>query len=154
VGTGFGDLVAEARKFGLGLTIAHQNLRQLEAFSRFESRATDALLEALLGNVGNVVVMRTAPRDGRRLAAELDVEEGEVARIGQFDALARTVVHSEESDAFTLLNADADRDRGLPATALRVRESMVSGGTWMPRDDLRAVYDDNLSRVQDRWGDS
>jgi hypothetical protein len=152
VGSGFGELVAEARKFGLGLTIAHQNLRQLEAFSRFENRPTDALLEALLGNVGNVVVMRTAPRDGRRLAAELDVDESQVARIGQFDALARTVVLSEESDAFTLLNADADRDRGLPATSLRIRERMVTDGLWMPRDELKALYESNLAAIQAKWG--
>ena len=151
VGGGFGDLVAEARKFGLGLTIAHQNLRQLEVFSRFEDRPTDSLLEAMLGNVGNVVAMRTARRDGARFAKELDVSEDHMARIGQFDALARTVVQSEESDAFTLYNSDAEANKGLPATAARIREKMLESQMWVPRSKLNESYTENLALLQQRW---
>jgi hypothetical protein len=52
------ELLAEARKFGLALTLAHQYLDQLPA----------DVLQAVLGNVGTVVALRVSPADADRLA--------------------------------------------------------------------------------------
>jgi hypothetical protein len=51
-------LLAEARKFGLALTLAHQYLDQLPA----------DVLQAVLGNVGTLVALRVSPADADRLA--------------------------------------------------------------------------------------
>jgi hypothetical protein len=153
VGGGFDQLIAEARKFGLGLTIAHQNLGQLEVFSRYERRATSVMLETLLGNVGNIVTMRTARRDGVQFAAELDVDPSEVAAVGQFDALARVVVDKEETPAFTLKNNDADANLGFPATREAVRTKMIEDGVWRDRAELERLYEDALHALEARWGD-
>lgn len=51
-------LLAEARKFGLALTLAHQYLDQLPA----------DVLQAILGNVGTLVALRVSPGDADRLA--------------------------------------------------------------------------------------
>jgi hypothetical protein len=49
----FGELLAEARKFGLSITLAHQYARQLP----------EGVLHAILGNVGTVVAFRVGPHD-------------------------------------------------------------------------------------------
>ncbi len=51
-------LLAEARKFGLAITLAHQYLDQLP----------DSVLQAVLGNVGTLVSLRVSPGDADRLA--------------------------------------------------------------------------------------
>ena len=53
----FGELLAEARKFGLSLTLAHQYAGQLP----------DAILEAVLGNVGTTIAFRLGSPDAERL---------------------------------------------------------------------------------------
>ena len=53
----FGELLAEARKFGLSLTLAHQYAGQLP----------DAILEAVLGNVGTTIAFRVGSPDAERL---------------------------------------------------------------------------------------
>jgi hypothetical protein len=53
----FGELLAEARKFGLSLTLAHQFAKQLP----------ENVLQAILGNVGTMVVFRTGAGDAELL---------------------------------------------------------------------------------------
>jgi hypothetical protein len=53
----FGELLAEARKFGLSLTLAHQFAKQLP----------EKILHAILGNVGTMVVFRTGADDAKLL---------------------------------------------------------------------------------------
>jgi hypothetical protein len=53
----FGELLAEARKFGLSLTVAHQYAQQLP----------EKILHAVLGNVGTIVAFRVGPPDGALL---------------------------------------------------------------------------------------
>lgn len=52
------ELLAEARKFGLRLTLANQNLAQMP----------EDLRETILGNVGTLVGFRVSPRDAELLA--------------------------------------------------------------------------------------
>jgi hypothetical protein len=65
----FATLMAELRKYGLGLTLAHQHLAQLEP----EVRA------AVLGNAGTLVAFRVGPDDALTLSREFqpvfDVED-------------------------------------------------------------------------------
>lgn len=49
----FGEILSEARKYGLGLTVAHQYLRQIP----------DYLSNALFGNVGTLAAFRVATDD-------------------------------------------------------------------------------------------
>jgi hypothetical protein len=54
----FGDILSEARKFGFSLTIANQYLSQLDP----------AVLDAVIGNVENVVAFRVGYKDARVLS--------------------------------------------------------------------------------------
>ena len=55
-------MLAEARKFGLRFSLANQNLGQLAS-----SRGGSALLESVLGNVGNMMMFRLGVPDSERL---------------------------------------------------------------------------------------
>jgi hypothetical protein len=60
------ELFPEARKFHLGITLAHQYLDQL----------TKDLRHAILGNVGTMVVFRVGARDAGILAQEFSPRAG------------------------------------------------------------------------------
>jgi len=59
--TSIGDVLAQARGFGLGLTLAHQHLGQLPP----------ALRQGILANARSRVIFQTAADDARALAKEL-----------------------------------------------------------------------------------
>ncbi len=58
------QMLSEARKYGLCLTLANQSLSQLRARQGLQNVA-----EAVLGNVGNMVAFRLGPGDAERLHA-------------------------------------------------------------------------------------
>lgn len=60
-------LLAEARKFGLGVVLAHQHLEQL----------TPHLREAALATTSNVVVFRSGPREAATAVTRLGAWAGE-----------------------------------------------------------------------------
>jgi len=60
----FATALSEARKYGLGLTLAHQYTDQLDTPTR----------QAVFGNVGTLVSFRVGSVDARRLAEELGTE--------------------------------------------------------------------------------
>ena len=64
----FSGLLAEARKYGLGLILAHQYLHQIDA----------EVQKAILGNVGSLVIFRIGPSDApvfARLMPELTFQD-------------------------------------------------------------------------------
>ncbi len=76
------ELLAEARKFGLALTLAHQYLDQLPA----------DVLQAVLGNVGTLVALRVSPADAERLATLFapSFSPRELVSLPSFHAVARS----------------------------------------------------------------
>lgn len=56
------NMISEVRKFGVGLTLAHQHLYQLEEDVR----------HAVLGNVGSIVSFRIGPEDARVIGREFE----------------------------------------------------------------------------------
>jgi hypothetical protein len=132
------ELVAEARKFNVSLTLAHQNLRQLEPFSRYEGRSNSRLAESLFSNVGTMVVMKTSGRDVSSFAAELQVKEMAVRNIGQYEALTRAVIDGSEQPTFTLKVPLAQPTGGSSLTK-QVRDRMVRAGIMVARSELGNV---------------
>jgi hypothetical protein len=65
LGQDFETILSEARKYGLGLVLAHQNIDQLE----------NQLKAALLGNALTQVFFRLSHRDAATLAAELSQKQ-------------------------------------------------------------------------------
>ena len=141
-------LVAEARKFGCGLVLAHQNLDQLNAFSRFEGRRSAELLDAIVGNVSSIVAFRVGPRDAPTVAAMLGVSATALDSVPKFRALCRTTIDYEQTEAFTLSVPDAGRLRGTPAAAERLRERMQQDGYWIKAETAAQNVDGQLSQLE------
>ena len=80
-------LFAEARKFGLCLTLANQNLAQLHS----GAKASTDLFESVLGNVGNLILFRLGVPDALRLApyAAPQLSAHDLQRLPNFHAFAR-----------------------------------------------------------------
>ena len=58
----FSEILSEARKYGLGLIVAHHFLRQIP----------DSLGHALFGNVGTLVSFRISAEDAKYMAGHFD----------------------------------------------------------------------------------
>jgi type IV secretory pathway TraG/TraD family ATPase VirD4 len=58
----FAEILSEARKYGLGLTVAHQFLRQIP----------ENLIHAIFGNIGTLVSFRVSTEDARIMATHFD----------------------------------------------------------------------------------
>ncbi len=135
------EMVAEARKFGLALTFAHQNTRQLEAFSRYEGTSNPRLREAIFSNVGTMVCMKTSGHDVGTIATEFGVSERAVRDLGQYDALVRAVLGNRERSPFVLKVSDSDGSPGEPEVAVLIRQRMIDCGFWEDRAELASFVD-------------
>lgn len=89
------ELLAEARKFGLHLTLANQNLGQLDA-------TAPGLRDALLGNAGNLLLMRVGPADAALVqswtAPQIDAQQ--LQFLGNYRVAARMLVDGEPALPF------------------------------------------------------
>lgn len=75
-------LLTGARKYGLGLTLAHQTLAQLSPVPRVES--------ALLGNAYTRIVFRVGEQDARKIAEGFSFfEERDMSKLGRGEAIVR-----------------------------------------------------------------
>ena len=106
------DMLAEARGFRVGLTLAHQNLAQLPA----------ELREGINTNARNKVMFSVSPYDAAHLARHTLPELGphDLAHLDAFHAAARLLHRGAETRAFTLTT------RPLPT----VRRAARAPGPW------------------------
>ncbi|MEU2616439.1 type IV secretion system DNA-binding domain-containing protein [Micromonospora sp. NPDC007271] len=87
-------MLAEARKYRLAMTLAHQDLAQ---FPR-------ELLAAVSANARNKIYFSVAPEDARVLARHTlpELDEHDLAHLDAYTAVARLVVDGRQTAAFTL----------------------------------------------------
>jgi hypothetical protein len=101
-------ILAEARKYGLALTIAHQYLDQLP----------DSIRQSVFGNAGNLIAFRVGQRDARILEEEFgsDVKMGNMVSLGKHEFYARLLEHGRAVSPF----------RGQTLPPIRVPEAAAS----------------------------
>ena len=91
--SGFSLILSEARKYALGLTLAHQYLDQLP----------DSLRDAVFGNVGSMVAYRTGAADTSEIARQIDLPNPAALRgLSNFAAWASVLTDGVPSEAFRL----------------------------------------------------
>jgi len=116
-----GGILADARKYGFCLTIAHQYLGQLPA----------KLQMAILGNVGSLVVFRVGGDDAAHLKSEMapvfDVKD--MINLGVQEFYAKMVIDGENYDPFS-----AETLKVLPAPHPSFRDRIIeaSGRKYGP----------------------
>jgi DNA helicase HerA-like ATPase len=122
------SILAEARKYGLVLILAHQYLDQL----------TDEIRQSVFGNAGNLIAFRVGQSDARILEDEFggDVKTGHLVSLGKHEIYARLLDEGRMREPF--------RGRTLPpvrgaATGRRetvIRRSRERYG--QPREEVEA----------------
>ncbi len=145
------EMIAEARKFGLSLAFAHQNTRQLDAFSRYEGSSNSRLREAIFSNTGTMACLRTSGNDVSAIATEFGVSERNVRGIRQYDALVRAVIDGQERDPFVLTIPNSERWPGSPDTRTEARSRMIREGYWASREHLEATIESGRERLRKAW---
>jgi hypothetical protein len=94
-------MLSESRKFGLGLILAHQYLAQL----------TDSVRDAVLGNVGSMMVFRIGASDAEQLENEFSppFTAGDLMALPRYNAAVKVLARGEALAPFSA--------RTLPASA-------------------------------------
>ncbi len=92
------QVLSEARKYGLGLTLAHQYIGQL-------TKGNDtSIKDAVFGNVGTTVSFKVGPEDAEFLAKlyEPDFEETDLINVEKYTAFVRLLVDNMNVRPFTM----------------------------------------------------
>ncbi len=89
----FENLLSEARKFGMCLTLCHQYLEQL----------APRLQAAILGNVGTIIVFRASGEDAARLEVEMNpvFKAKDMINLGTQEFYIKMTIDGETNDPFS-----------------------------------------------------
>lgn len=79
------SMLSESRKYGLALTLANQYINQI----------APEYQDAVLGNVGSLIVFRTSFQDAEKLAPQLSLVEEDLCQTKPFQAYAKLLKNSE-----------------------------------------------------------
>jgi hypothetical protein len=89
----FASLLPEARKYGLGLTLIHQSISQVPR----------PIFDAVLGNVGSMIVFRVGAQDAPELCRQLgDVTEHDLIRLPNHHAYVQLMIDGQKSRPFSM----------------------------------------------------
>lgn len=117
-------MLSEARKYGLYMTFANQNLSQLNSHLGVQNIA-----DAVLGNVGNLIAFRIGPRDAERLHAYTlpEFDALDLQGLPNFHAVGRLVTGSGPTRPFVFNTLPAIKPRGyarVSASDLKARTQL------------------------------
>jgi hypothetical protein len=96
----FATILSEARKYALGLTIAHQYIDQLSD----EKRGLTQVRDAVFGNVGTYLILRTSMKDAEALANEFSpvFMKEDLANIDQHVAYVKLLIDGTATKPFSM----------------------------------------------------
>lgn len=87
------NLLSETRKYGLSVTLAQQNRSQIAR----------PLFDAILGNVGSMIVFRLGAQDAPEFSRQLgDITPADLVRLPNHHAYAQLMIEGQKSRAFSM----------------------------------------------------
>ncbi len=133
----FENILSEARKYGLNLTIAHQYVNQL----------SPKVQQAVMGNVGSMITFRVGGEDAVKLKPEyapiFDVKDMINLGIGEF--YIKLTIDGESYDPFS-----AETLKVLPPTHRSYKEEIIASSREkyaMHVDEVRKIYEHEESTI-------
>lgn len=119
VSDAFGEMLAEVRKYKLGLVLAHQYTDQLVRGRDREK----SLLPAVLGNVGTIVSFRVGAGDAKKLAPSFEptYNANDLINLPNYQAYVRTSAGGRLLQPFSLVTR-VPAEKFEPSVAQAVRE--------------------------------
>jgi hypothetical protein len=127
------DILAEARGYHLGLTVAHQHLGQLSR----------DMADSIAANARNKIIFAVSPDDARVLARHVGpyLTADDLTRLDRYQAACRLVVDSRDTTGFTVATVAATPFR--PGAAQAARRAAASRG--------RSTTDRRRDQLARRW---
>ena len=127
----FADILSEARKYKLNLTIAHQYVAQMP----------DEVREAVIGNVGTMIVFRVGPEDAelfeRQFAPVFTAED--IVNLGKFQVYMSLMIDGVGSRPFSARTLPPVQ---VPSVSLREVVIEASRSQFArPRDGVQETID-------------
>ncbi|MCE9585156.1 type IV secretion system DNA-binding domain-containing protein [Candidatus Nomurabacteria bacterium] len=133
----FENILSEARKYGLNLTVAHQYVSQL----------LPKVQQAVMGNVGSIITFRVGGDDAVKLKPEYEPIFGvkDMINLGVGEFYIKMTIDGESYDPFS-----AETLKVLPPTHPSYRERIVEASRRkyaMPAEDVKRVYEQEESMI-------
>lgn len=125
------EVFSEARKFGLSLVVANQYLKQLAGET----------LDALMGNVGAMIVFQCGLDDARALAPYMspEFEAEDLLNLGKYQAVVKLRFQGVVQPAFSLTGREPlQKPPDAEARERRIRERSVQQYTPKTRGEVMA----------------
>ncbi len=121
------SILSEARKYKLGLVVAHQFIAQLD----------DDIRDAVFGNVGSMAIFRVGPEDGQTLEKQLDpvFDANDIMNIENYNAYFKVLANGVPTKPFSAA-AMAPLETDLSRVAHMLAQSMTRYGR--PRAEIEA----------------
>lgn len=100
----FSSILSEARKYRLGLIVAHQYLGQLEQQAGAQGAASKDLRDAVFGNAGSMVAFRIGVEDAEIMAKEFAPTFGQfdLVNVDRFNAFIKLMINQTASKPFNM----------------------------------------------------
>ncbi len=109
----FATILSEARKYELGLIMAHQYIGQLVGKTESYGQASSKMRDAVFGNVGTIMSFKIGAEDAEYMAKEMApvVSEQDVIGIPNFNCYVKLNINNTTSRPFSLATIYDESER-------------------------------------------
>lgn len=141
----FATILSEARKYELGLIMAHQYIGQLVGKTESYGQASSKMRDAVFGNVGTIMSFKIGAEDAEYMAKEMApvLSEQDVIGIPNFNCYCKLNINNTTSRPFSIATIYDESDRNEKLGALIKEYSRMKYGR------KRAFVD---QEIEDRIG--
>ena len=117
------SILSEARKYRLGLVVAHQYLSQLQKNDALKKENTD-LKAAIFGNVGSMMSYKVGPEDAEFLEKQFGptFSGHDLVNMDKFKAVAKISVDTQPTKPFSLTPVNPYLEKGDAKLASAIKE--------------------------------
>lgn len=126
----FASFLAESRKYRVGFTLSFQNLAQVSTFDAHAGCESNKLLDAILGNVGTVILYPIGSSNASLMARQLNVEDRRIAEIRRYRPLARVLLDNEQH--LLTLDVDCKHEPDDPCMPETLADNQIIHNIWLP----------------------
>lgn len=107
-------ILSEARKYRLGLTIAHQYLGQLEEAKTSHSKSQADLKGAVFGNIGTMMCYKIGAQDAEHMAKEMApvFSDQDLINIDKYKAVMKLSIDTQPSRPFSIIPVNPYLEEG------------------------------------------
>jgi len=133
-------ILSEARKYRLGLIMAHQYIKQLEG-----EDGKSKVKDAVFGNVGSMMAYKIGAQDAEYMAKEFGpvFSEQDLINMDKYKAVMKLSIDTQPSKPFSIIPVNPYLEKGDPAVSEAVKQlSRLTYGrdkSYVDREILRRI---------------